>query len=129
MTIAFKHDLAGHLRAAGSRPFRFGRHDCTTFTAGWVQRVTGRDVLAAWPYGGLRQGRALLAERGLADLAAAVDTVLVRVPVLSARPGDIAMVRGGLAIVASAGVVVGLRRPAGTEPAPLTEATAAWRVG
>lgn len=127
MTIAHRHDLAGYLKAAGGRPFRFGRHDCTTLAAGWVRRVTGRDVLADWPYAGLRSGRALLAERGLPDLAAAVDTVLVRIPVLAARPGDIAMVRGGLAIVAGP-MLAGLRRPAGIDTALLTDATAAWRV-
>lgn len=120
-------DLGAYLRAAEARPFRYGRHDCVLFASGWVHAATGRDVLSAWSYRSAKEGEALLAARGLPGLAAAVDTVLERRPILWARRGDIVMVRGGLAIVTGA-EAVGLRRPAGLETVSLAEADIAWRV-
>lgn len=120
-------DLAAYLRVVAGRAFRFGRHDCTTVAAGWVRLATGRDLLADWPYRSLREGRGMLAARGHGDLAAAVDAVLPRVPVLAARQGDLVLIDGGLAIVAGA-EAVGLRRPRGIAARPISAATHAWRV-
>lgn len=124
--------LAAWLQAAEGRAFRFGRHDCVRFAAGWVREATGRDVLADWPYASLRAGEALLAARGLADLRAAVGTVLPEVAPLAARVGDLALIDGGfgpgLGIVTGA-EVVGLRRGRGLVRHPLSDALTAWRVG
>lgn len=117
-----------YLRAAGARRFRYGRHDCVQLAAGWVRLVTGADLLEGWSYDSLERGRGLLEARGFAGLEAAVDAVLPRTPVLTARVGDIALIDGALGIVTGARVT-GLSRRGGLETVPLDRAAAAWRVG
>jgi hypothetical protein len=119
--------LGEYLRAAGARPFRYGRHDCTTMCAGWVLARTGRDLLDGWAYGSLREGQALLAARGHATQADAAAAVLPEIAPLMARVGDVAEVDGALGIVTGDTVAL-LRRPAGLVHRPLTDALRAFRV-
>jgi len=97
-------ELREYLRAATARPFRYGRWDCVLFASGWVQLVTGRDLLPG-RYASLREGRALLAAAGYADhvAAAAAQLPAVEGGVAMAQMGDIA------ALGASLGIVTGER--------------------
>ena len=36
--------LGDYLHSATLRPFEWGKHDCATFCAGWVECLTGMDV-------------------------------------------------------------------------------------
>jgi hypothetical protein len=119
--------LSSYLRAAAARPFRYGRHDCTTMCAGWVQARTGRDLLDGWAYGSLRTGRDLLAARGFVTQADAAAAVLPEIDPLRARVGDVAEVEGALGLVTGDTVAL-LRRPAGMVHRPLTDARRAFRV-
>jgi hypothetical protein len=119
--------LAAYLRAAAARPFRYGRHDCTTFAAGWVKARTGRDLMDGMSYATLRGGRALLAAQGFATQADAAAASLAEIEPLRARVGDVAEVDGALGIVAGETVAL-LRRPAGLVHRPLTDARRAFRV-
>ncbi len=119
--------LREYLRGARSRPFRYGHWDCALFAAGWVQRVTGRDLLPG-RYASLREGRALLAAAGYGDHVEAVAAALPAVEggVAMAQAGDLA------ALGPSLGIVVGERIAFlgrhGLEYAPLLSADRAFMV-
>lgn len=91
-------DLAAYLRSASRKPFALGTHDCATFVAGWLARVTGRPihtdlhaaVAASSPQMPLR---ALL--RVWSAAAAANGLQRTRSP----RSGDVGIVRDGSAAV------------------------------
>jgi hypothetical protein len=120
-------DLASYLHAASGRAFRYGRHDCVTFGAGWVLARTGRDLLAGLDYGSLREGRAILAAAGHEGLADAAGALLPEIQRLRAQPGDLALVRGGFGIVTGPTIAC-LDRHRGLTHWPLTEADAVYRV-
>lgn len=120
-------DLAAYLQAASGRSFRYGQHDCVTFGAGWVLARTGRDLLAGLNYGSLREGRAILAAAGHEGMADAAGSLLPVIQRLRARPGDIALVRGGFGIVTGATIAC-LDRHKGLTHWPLTEAETMFRV-
>jgi hypothetical protein len=121
-------DLAAYLRAAAPRSFRYGRHDCVTFAAGWVLARTGRDLLAGLDYANLRDGRALLSAAGHGGLADAAGAVLPEIQRLRAQPGDLALVRCGFGIVTGSTIAC-LGRRRGLTHWPLTDAAAVFRVG
>jgi len=120
-------DLGVYLQGASGRSFRYGRHDCVTFAAGWVLARTGRDLIAGLDYGNLREGRAILAAMGHDGLADAARAVLPEIQRLRARPGDLALVRGGFGIVTGPTIAC-LGRRRGLAHWPLSEADAVFRV-
>lgn len=125
--------LESYVGAGRGRRFRFGRHDCALWTAGWVKAATGRDLrreLGIGRYEGRHQGAALLAAAGYGSLAEACRALLPEVAVLRARPGDLALLpvagEGAMGIVAGEHVYV--LRPEGLGVIALTAAEAAFRV-
>lgn len=88
-------DVNAYLAEWRDRPFRPGSADCALFAAGWIERMTGRDVAAAWRgrYRSLGRGRALLAEAGYPDLASLASSVAHELAHPSmVLPGDVAIV-------------------------------------
>lgn len=118
--------LREYLRAAETRPFRYGHWDCALFTAGWVREVTGRDLMRGRAYASLREGREMLAALGYADHVEAAAAELPEIAVAMAQAGDIA------ALGPSLGIVVGERIAFlgrhGLEYAPLLSADRAFMV-
>lgn len=121
--------LIAYAGAARARRFRYGRHDCALFAAGWLREIGNPDGmdLAAFvgPYRTLRAGAEGLRDAGYADHIDACARWLPEVPVARAQVGDIAVVGRALGIVA--GETVYVLRPRGLAQVPLTAATRVFR--
>lgn len=77
-------------RVEFSGPFQWGVRDCVTFTASWVKRATGRDLIPeglAWS--DKDSATAALASLGCATTRELASRFLEPAPLLSARLGDI----------------------------------------
>lgn len=117
-------DLRRYLATCEARVFRYGRHDCALFAAGWVRLRTGRDLTLGIRYASLREGSARLLAEGYADHVAVAAAQLAEIAPLQARPGDIAVLRGALGIVTGERLALPGRR--GLAYAPLTMAGRAF---
>ncbi|NIZ12912.1 hypothetical protein [Phaeobacter sp. HF9A] len=74
--------------------FRPGRADCALFAGGWVQFVSGRDLMGRFgSYKTLEEGKAMIRQAGFEDLAALAASALPEVAVDAAEPGDVAAIR------------------------------------
>ncbi|GAB5432174.1 MAG: hypothetical protein EpisKO_15440 [Epibacterium sp.] len=127
-----RKELNEYLAQAHSKPFQYGTFDCALFAAGWVQRVTGKDLTLGVEYSTLREGREKLHSQGFSDHVAATASQLSEVPVALAKIGDVVAVpagprRYGLGIVTGERVAV-LTRWLGVGFVPLTDAVRAFRV-
>lgn len=118
--------LIAHAGAARTRRFRYGRHDCALFAAGWVRLVTGRDLTPGWRYTSLRDGRAQLLAAGHADHIALAAAHLPEIAPARAGIGDLAVVGRALGIVA--GETIYVLQSRGLASLPLTAASRAFRV-
>lgn len=77
-------------RVEFSGPFQWGVRDCVTFTASWVKRVTGRDLIPdSIVWSDKESAMAALASLGCADTRELASRFLAQCPLLSARVGDI----------------------------------------
>lgn len=76
--------------------FRPGVHDCAMFAAGWVERLTGRDLAGPWRgrYLSLDEGAQMLREHGYADHIAILAERFEEIPPAMARTGDFAVIDG-----------------------------------
>lgn len=119
--------LIAHAAAARARRFRWGRHDCVRFTAGWVRRCTGQDLLGRHHYASRREALALMSELGAATPADLAARHLAEIAPALAQVGDLAEVDGALGIVAGEAIYVLTARGLGL--VPLTRASRAFRVG
>lgn len=124
--------LAAVIGAARTRPFVWGRHDCTTWAAEVVEAVSGVAVRPWWAgcYRTARGARAHLKRMGFEDLAIAVTALTGRAPVgpETAQRGDLVLKADERAL----GVCIG--RDAlfldleGLSVAPMTAVRMAWRL-
>lgn len=121
------------------KPFRLGRRDCARMVA-WHLRKMGHPVRLppSGSYATAKSAKAALAERGHADLLAALDSFgFARIPPAAARPGDVLAIPslpgeediGCLMVALSNGRAVGYVDgvDGATTVQPL-EYVAAWRV-
>lgn len=113
-------------------PFRAGKADCALFAAGWVKLATGKDHARGWrgKYRSLKQGKAMIRERGFADHVEMAASLFPEINKLSARVGDLAVVPEGDAF--ALGVVAGERiyvlGLSGVGTVPLESAVRAFRI-
>ena len=128
--------LAAVLKAARSRPFEWGAHDCVLFCAAATEAMCGIDPAAALrgvyksAAGEVRAAKRLFGVSTLADLAAALWGE--ESPPARARRGDVVLVEApegeALGVAAGApGIAVVTR--AGLAFAPARSARRAWRCG
>jgi hypothetical protein len=112
--------IASHL----SKPFKWGEQDCMHFACGWVERVTGRDLLVPYrPWASTRQ--AMRKIRQVGGLVAFFDTHFKRIEPNLAHDGDLTVIRDSAALFSGAQVVsVG---ETGLVFIDRTEALCAWR--
>lgn len=120
--------LSNHKRSV----MRPGLFDCAIFAGGWVQVVTGRDLIAEWQgaYKTIEQGREQLAAAGFADLSALAAHHLTPVANTDdALAGDIALIRQGadLHFGIVGGTQVYVLRPIGLDVVLLTQAGEVFR--
>lgn len=86
--------LVAYLAAVARAPYRPGRHDCALFVAGAVEAMTGRALVPELHgYKTLKQGRARLADLGIADLSDLAARHFAEVKPILAHEGDIAILR------------------------------------
>ena len=78
--------LHEYIDAARGKRLRYGAHDCVTFAGRWAEAQSGRDLVPA--YSSLREGCDILGEQSPVDVLA---REFQEVPVLMARPGDVAV--------------------------------------
>ena len=107
--------LAALLAEAEARPFDARHWNCACFALAAVEAVTGQTPSC----------------RVLSDLEASADSAgFPRIPPLMARAGDVALAPAPerLGVVLDAGRVAFVG-PRGLIRAPLTDCTAAWRIG
>lgn len=78
--------LHSYIAAVTGRLLRYGSHDCVTFAGRWAERKSGRTLVPR--YSSLREGRDILGEQSPVDVLA---REFREVPVLMARPGDVAV--------------------------------------
>jgi hypothetical protein len=92
--------LAAYLEPLRTRPFRWGKHDCCTFTAGAVRAMTGVNAMPEFrgKYRDEASAEAALKEIGAGSLIRTMNAKFKRVPVSHAHRGDIVMVDGNLGI-------------------------------
>jgi hypothetical protein len=113
-------------------PFAWGTNDCCTFAASCVQAITGHNPLPAHFVGHttrLRATRVLLVHGGLAN---AVTGVLgPSINPLFSQIGDVILLnpQDGPLLGICNGSVVFAPSANGLVLLPLTDATAAWRIG
>lgn len=88
--------LEDYLAEVRTKRFRPSVHDCAAYVAGWIERVTGVDLMAEWrgQYRTIEDGKAMLQEQGYADHAAVVAERFEEIPPAMARTGDVAVVDG-----------------------------------
>lgn len=126
--------LAEYVRAKETATFSWGHLDCTLFTAGAVEAMTGVDHAKDFrgtylsPVGAYK---VLEQHGGVHGLA---DSILgERVPPLLLKRGDVAAVPSGyssdaLGVVALCGREIVLMRETGTARVPLSTAKHGWHV-
>lgn len=129
--------LAAYIVDALRRPHAWGSHDCVTFACGAVEAMTGvAPVLPVKPWRDRAEAEAALDAIG--GLAAAVDTVLPRLPsVHAAHRGDIVMIQPPPTLGAQPWLAVVYDDMAwapaldisGLRPTSMDHAAIAWRVG
>jgi hypothetical protein len=92
--------LADYLLAQREAVFAWGRMDCVLFAAGAVAAMTGADPAAdlRGKYRSQAGAGRLLKQLGFANLAVAVDSVLVPVAPAAAHRGDVVMLDGNLGL-------------------------------
>lgn len=119
------------IQAASERPFCWGKNDCCLFVADVCLAACGKDPAAA--YRG-RYRTEIGAKRVLAkthgSIAAALDTLFERVPVVMAQRGDALVFegpQGQTAAVMWAGQVWAMTEQ-GARPIPDVVPLFAWRV-
>jgi hypothetical protein len=127
-------DLDLYLTEVQARAFDWAAWNCCHFTAMWVQRVTGRDVLAGLPPMHSR----LTAHRVISQLGGSLQAAWTRqigrdsiLPTL-AQVGDVVLVR--VDDVEAVGICCGrtaavLTEAQGVAHVPMSAALAAWWVG
>lgn len=118
--------LSEYIASARNRPFRYGRHDCALFAAGWVRAKTGRDLTLGIKHRSLRDGIEQLRAAGFESHVEVAAAHLEEIPALFAARGDIAAVGGALGIVM--GERIAMLEKTGLATVPLTSATRAFRV-
>jgi hypothetical protein len=124
------------LDAWRDKPFKLGKVDCVRFVAFHLRRMGHQVKLPpAGSYGSLLTASRRLAERGHADLPAALDAMgLERIAPAAAWPGDVIALPadspiGALAVALSNGRVAGFHEDtAGVTVLQPMEFVAAWRV-
>lgn len=84
--------LTAYLEGLRGQPFRWGRLDCAIFVAGAVEAMTGADFARGWRgYRTEAAGLRALADKGFADHAALVASILPECHPSQARPGDVVL--------------------------------------
>jgi len=134
-----RHDwqarLDAVLRAAETRPFAWGRHDCALFACDCIAAMTGEDPAARFRgrYRTARGAYGALRRIGGARDPGALATKLLGAAVSPAfaRRGDLAEVEtdGGPALGIALGSVVALVAFEGLVRVGVDRARRAWRVG
>ena len=121
--------LAGEIKAAKSRPFSWGQHDCCAFAARVVQALTGEDFLQDFPaYHDAVGAGAILGEGTVEDIA---NVCLGEpIPPLSAQRGDVCLIDtpDGPALGICDGAWIWCAARTGLNCRPLADARHAWRV-
>lgn len=121
--------LNAYIEEVKATKFKPGRFDCAIFAAGWVERLTGKDLAARWQwqYKSLKAGKQLLREAGIASHIDLAASEFDEVPPALAQIGDIAVLEDeAFGIVA--GETIYALRPDGVAIAHLTSAQRAFRV-
>jgi len=123
------------IRAAQSRPFGWGSHDCALWADAVVEALTGQSLRPLFPgdYDTLAGGLRILRDAGYADHEALVADRFPEITVARAMLGDLAVVDsdGAPALVAFGGprMVLGVSPTVGLQAAPVTAVRRAFRVG
>ncbi len=125
--------LAAHIAANRRRPFEWGVHDCCTFAADGVLKMTGTDTMAAFRGKYHDQESAALALREIGEGTLQVTmSALLGTPVRArlARRGDVVLTRTatGPAIGLCAGAVAWFAGADGLTHHPLNQCLCAWRI-
>lgn len=125
-------NLRAYLTEVAASPFRYGRHDCCTVAAIWVQAQTGKDVLRGNSYKSLKDGMRQLEAHGFKTHVDAYGATLERVNALSLVAGDVAVLPGAdgmpaLGIVLPGGEAIWCFGPGGAGTVPLTTAQYGFR--
>jgi hypothetical protein len=83
-----KNDLPDYLQTHSNKSFKWGTHDCITFTVGWIEQQTGRDYLTEHrPWRSAKEAHKKL--RALSGLFFLFDKNLTRISPNMARDGDL----------------------------------------
>lgn len=125
------HLLGLYLAECSERRFDWRTWNCAHFAAGWVQRVTGLDVLAGLPATPSGPAAVRVTRRIGATLADAVQQRLgfEGCAPAEARVGDLVLVERRALGICTGGQAVVLLVGGGVGFVPMAEATHAWRVG
>lgn len=121
--------LAEEIKAARSRPFVWGEHDCMLFVSDCVKAMTDEDPASDLrgkydtEFGALR----IISELGHESLAEAVTNRFRCVAIMRAKRGDILMYQGGLGICTGEHGAF-LLRDGGLSFQPVLHCQAAWGV-
>lgn len=96
--------LQAYLTTHLNTPFEWGSNDCVLFAAGWVQQATGRDPLDGVPkWRSMRE--ALRTLKNMGGMERVLDDRFPRIPVRSAKDGDLALYRGCICIFNGSNIV------------------------
>ena len=118
--------LDEYIRAHRNTRFRYGRHDCALFAAGWVREAIGLDLTLGITYRSRKDGFEQLRAAGYESHVHVTAAMLTEIVPLLARPGDLAVVEDALGIVLDERIAA--PGPKGLMLGPLTSATRAFRV-
>jgi hypothetical protein len=120
-----------YFRDQSGKEFRYGIHDCCTFSCGAVFAMTGIDPAEGFrgKYQSRKQARAILREYGGLEKMLG-NAGFRKIRVAEARRGDLAFVRQGLlGVVSLDGIHVLVVGDQGKLcRVPLSSASSAWRV-
>jgi hypothetical protein len=114
--------LSDYIAARLATPFKWGEHDCITFSIGWAEIATGKVLLPEPLWHSELQAQRLVRLNG--GLVAVLDARFQRIQPNYAKDGDLAM-RLGVVSLFSGSRIVG-PSPSGLAFNPRTEAEYAW---
>lgn len=112
--------IADHL----STPFKWGAHDCMTFSIGWVEISTGKKHLPEELWQSELQAARIIKQHG--GLVAALDAHFHQVHPNYAKDGDLAIAEGVVSLVSGSHLVAPGAN--GLIFRPRTEADHAWSI-
>ncbi len=96
-----RHELLrDYINYHTKQPFQWGLNDCCLFAAKWVDLIKGLNIVDGWigAYNDKDGAHKIIKQKGFSGVEAIADYYLTRIPLKSAKRGDLVSIEGSLGI-------------------------------